>query len=161
MIHVKILKQTSTSLEQDIIKFLIPLAESHSKKLANESKLEMDKHIDESRLRTIKPTGLHLSDTIQAEKIDGGYGVGNIATLNQKNKYWAWLNWGIAGTGRTIPPGTKENPAIVGHFAPTAKGIFTKGQPKFPMNPKNPIKAINYIEKTITVIFGKISEILK
>jgi hypothetical protein len=161
MIQVKILKKTPTSLEQDIRSIIIPLAEEHTRKLAVESKAEMDRQIDDARLRTIKPEGFHLKETIQAEKIEGGYGVGNIDTLNEKNKYWAWLNWGIAGTGRTIPPGTKENPKITGHFEPKSGGIFTKGQPKFSMNPKKPIKAINYIEKTIAIIIGKINEILK
>jgi hypothetical protein len=141
------------------------MSEEHAKILAEEHKKELDKAIDDTRERSLKPVGNHLKDQIQVEKITEGesvgYGVGNIEVLNQKAKWWVWLNFGQAGTGRTIPPGTKDNPNIMGHFVPLTKGIFTKGQPKFPMNPKKPIKAHNYIEKALGVMMGKVRELLK
>ena len=150
----------------DVIKQQIGvLSEEHTKLLANEHKKELDKAIDESRERTFKPTGNHLKDQIQVDPIsDGdkkGYGVGNIEVLNQKAPWWAWINFGRAGTGRTIPPGTKDNPRITGHFVPGTKGIFTKGQPKFPMNPKKAIKPHNYIERSLGIMISKIRELLK
>jgi len=141
------------------------MSEEHTKILAEEHKKELDKAIDETRLRANKTIGLRLKDQIQVEQINEGeskgYGVGNISVLNVRAKWWAWLNYGIAGTGRTIPPGTKENPRITGHFVPETKGIFTKGQPKFPMNPTRPILAHNYIEKALGVMIGKARQLLK
>lgn len=60
-----------------------------------------------------------------------------------------------------MPPGTNDNPRITGHFEPNTKGIFTKGQPKFPMNPKKAITAHNYIEKALGVMIGKVRSLLK
>ena len=149
-----------TVIQQEIGK----LSEEHTKVLADAHKKELDKAIEDTRERSLKPTGNHLKDQIQVEKILGdtpGYGVGNIAILNVKAPWWAWINFGRAFSGRTIPPGTKENPRITGHFVPTTKGIFTKGQPKFPMNPKKAIKAHNYIEKALGVMISKVRELLK
>ena len=146
-----------TVIQQEIGK----LSEEHTKILAEAHKKELDKSIEDTRERSLKPTGNHLKDQIQVEKIDKGHGVGNIAVLNVKAPWWAWINYGKAQSGRTIPPGTKENPRITGHFVPTTKGIFTKGQPKFPMNPKKAIKAHNYIEKALGVMISKVRELLK
>jgi len=146
-----------TVIQQEIGK----LSEEHTKILAEAHKKELDKSIEDTRERSLKPTGDHLKDQIQVEKIDKGHGVGNIAVLNVKAPWWAWINYGKAQSGRTIPPGTKENPRITGHFVPKQKGIFTKGQPKFPMNPKKAIKAHNYIEKALGVMISKVRELLK
>ena len=142
------------------------LSEEHTKILAEEHKKQLDIAVEDSRERSLKPVGKHLSDQIQIEKITGGegskgYGVGNIAVLNKEAPWWAWLNFGKAGTGRTIPPGTKDNPRITGHFVPGTKGIFTKGQPKFPMNPKKAIKAHNFIERSLGIMLSKVRELLK
>jgi hypothetical protein len=136
------------------------LSEEHTKLLADEHKKELDKNIDETRVRVVKNTGLHLKDQIQVEKIENGYGVGNIETLNQKAPWWAWINFGRAFSGRTVPPGTDENPRIKGHFEPSSKGIFVKGQPKFPMNPKKAISAHNYIERALGSMLGKVRQLI-
>lgn len=150
-------KDIPTVIQQEIGK----LSEEHTKLLAEEHKKEIDKAIDDTRERVVKPTGLHLKDQIAVEKITDGYGVGNIETLNQKAPWWAWINFGRAFSGRTVPPGTSENPKIMGHFEPNTKGIFTKSQPKFPMNPKKAIQAHNYIEKSLGVMISRIRELLK
>jgi hypothetical protein len=141
------------------------MSEEHTKILAEEHKKELDKAIDDTRERATDTVENHLKDQIEVEKIMDsgrvGYGVGNVETLNKKAPWWVWINFGQAGTGRRIPPGTKDNPKIMGHFVPATKGIFTKGQPKFPMNPKKPIKAHNYIEKALGVMMGKVRELLK
>jgi len=137
------------------------LSEEHTKILAEAHKKELDKSIEDTRERSLKPTGNHLKDQIQVEKIDKGHGVGNIAVLNVKVPWWYWINYGKAQSGRTIPPGTKENPRITGHFVPKQKGIFTKGQPKFPMNPKKAIRSHSYIEKALGVMISKVRELLK
>jgi hypothetical protein len=141
------------------------LTEQHTKILAEEHKKELDKAIDATRERTLKTTGNHLKDQIQVEKISSGeqngYGVGNIETLNQKAPWWVWINFGRALSGRTTPPGTDENPRIKGHFEPDSKGIFTKGQPKFPIIPRKAIRPHNFLEKALGVMISKVRELIK
>lgn len=141
------------------------LSEEHTKLLADEHKKELDKQIEETRERTIKISGPHLNEAIAVEKISEnnlpGYGVGNIDTLNTKAPWWAWINFGRAFSGRTIPPGTDENSRIKGHFEPDGNGIFVKGQPRYPMNPKKAISAHNYIEKALGVMLSKVRSLLK
>jgi len=170
MAIVSIASKDNQPLSAKIVAITTDLSEKHTKILADAHKKELDKSIEDTRERTMKPVGDHLKDQIQVEKIaesgfsgvvNSGYGVGNIAILNIKAKWWRWLNYGIAGTGRRIPPGTKENPRITGHFVPGTKGIFTKGQPKFPIDPKKAIKAHNYIEKALGVMISKVRELLK
>ena len=161
MAIVTIESKDSQPLSTKIMAITKGLSEAHTKILADAHKKELDKSIEDTRERTMKPVGDHLKDQIQVEKIDNGYGVGNISVLNIKAKWWRWLNYGIAGTGRRIPPGTKDNPKITGHFVPGTKGIFTKGQPKFPIDPKKPIKAHNYIEKALGAMLNKVKELLK
>ena len=161
MAIVTIESKDSQPLSTKIMAITKGLSEAHTKILADAHKKELDKSIEDTRERTMKPVGDHLKDQIQVEKIDNGYGVGNISVLNIKAKWWRWLNYGIAGTGRRIPPGTKDNPKITGHFVPGTKGIFTKGQPKFPIDPKKAIKAHNFIEKALGQILGKINQLLK
>ena len=141
------------------------LSEEHTRILAEEHKKELDKAIDDTRERVLKPTGNHLKDAIEVEKLNiaevKGYGVGNVAELNAKTPWWIWINFGRALSGRTIPPGTNENPAIQGHFEPGTKGIFTRTQPKFPIFPKKAITAHNYIEKALGVMISKVRELIK
>jgi len=137
------------------------LSEEHTLTCANEHKKEIITDIEESRERTKKTFGYHISDAIDVEKIPNGYGVGKIQTLNQKAPHWFWMNFGKAMSGRTTPPGTNENPRIKGHFSPDEGGIFTKGQPKFPIFPKKAIVAFNYIEHSLASMIGKIQRLLK
>lgn len=160
-----IITQKGKSIPTVISQELGKLSEEHTKLLAEEHKKELDKAIEATRERVTKPTGNHLADQIQVEKIaegdSKGYGVGNIDTLNQRAPWWAWINFGRAFSGRTIPPGTNENPKIKGHFEPNTKGIFTKNQPKFPIFPKKAITAHNYIEKALGVMISKVRSLLK
>lgn len=162
-ITVKIFKKDNQSLTEVIQKYTTQLSEKHTKLLADNTKNEFIKQVDETRIRTVKPSGLHIKDAIEVEKIEKGYGVGNINTLNKQAPWWAWINYGRAFSGREIPPGTDENPRIKGHFEPDQKGIFVKGKPRFAMNPKKPIPAHNYIEKGIAAILNiaRINGLLK
>jgi len=92
----------------------------------------------------------HLARAFKAERISSfDWGVGRISYLNTTVPYWRWINFGIAGTGRRIPPGTNENPRIKGHFEPNENGRFVKGSPRFPMNPTKAITPHNYIQRTL------------
>jgi len=154
-----------TSIPGVIQQVLGKMSEEHTKILAENHKEELDKAIDDTRERVVKPTGLHLKDQIQVEQIAEnnmpGYGVGNVDTLNKNAPWWVWINFGRAGTGRTVPPSTKEYPSLVGHFEPGTKGIFTKGQPKFPIFTKKAISAHNFIEKALGVMIQKARTLLK
>jgi hypothetical protein len=160
-----IVSQKGDSIPNVISQVIGQLSEEHTKILADEHKKELDKAIDDTRERSLKQTGLHLKDQIEIEKISEnnmpGYGVGNIETLNQKAPWWAWINFGRAFSGRTIPPGTNEDEAITGHFDSKTKGIFTKGQPQFPIFPKKAISAHNFIEKSLGVMISKVRELIK
>jgi hypothetical protein len=165
MITTILVAKDGKSLSQKVVALTKGLSEEHTKICADAHKVELDKAIDDTRERAIKQTGDHLKDQIQVEKIStensAGYGVGNIETLNQKAPWWAWINFGRAFSGRTVPPSTKDFPGLVGHFEPGTKGIFTKGQPKFPIFTQKAIKAHNYIEKALGVMTSKIRELLK
>jgi hypothetical protein len=161
MIKVEVISKDTRTLFQNVQAQVVDLSEKHTKICADEHKKQLDQAIDDTRERVVKPTGLHIKDAIEVEKIDSGYGVGNVETLNQKSPWWAWINFGRAFSGRTVPPGTDENPSIMGHFEPGAKGIFSKGQPKFPMNPKKAIQSHSYIEKALGVMLSKVKELIK
>jgi len=141
------------------------LSEEHTKLLADEHKKELNNQIEETRERVKKSTGYHLEDAIEVEKIQDrempGYGVGNVQTINQKTPWLWWINFGRALSGRTTPPGTDENPRIKGHFEPNTKGIFTKSQPKFPINPQKPISPHNFIERSLGIMINKVRQLLK
>jgi len=141
------------------------MSEEHTKILAEAHKVELDNAIDATRERVLKPTGNHLKDAIEVEKLNvadlKGYGVGNVAELNAKTPWWIWINFGRALSGRTVPIGTDERPGLQGHFEPNTKGILTRSQPKFPIFPKKAISAHNYIEKALGIMVGKIRELLK
>lgn len=151
-IQVNIYKKDGKSLEAEIKRYVTELSEKHTHRLAEETKKKMHEVIDDTRVRPEKTTGNRLKDSIDAEKIDGGYGVGNQDTLNTKTPWWIWINYGRALSGREIPPGTQEDSDIRGEYIPQQRGLFQKGF--YPMNPTKPITAHNYIEKTLAYIFG-------
>lgn len=102
-----------------------------------------------------KRDGSHgkLESTIQVEKLsDDEFGVGNIMKLNQETPYWMLLN-----NGGMVSPGARRVPGYFGNDNPpdasfTGTGV---GKEEFfyawfthMMIVKNPIGAVNYIEKT-------------
>jgi hypothetical protein len=82
-----------------------------------------------------------------------GFWIGDIDLLNAQAKYWHWLNYGIAQTGRTVPPANR------GHWNGT-QWIHTTDRTDLWMTPKNPIEAINYIETAIFQLEQDIPEML-
>ena len=163
-------KAIPTVIQQEIGK----LSEEHTKILAEEHKKQLDKAIEDSRVRPIKQVGNHLKDQIAVEKIIGGenskgYGVGNIETLNQKAPWWQWINFGRAASGRTAPPEDG------GSFAPGEgkpnrasfrSGLWQHGKPDsngtlWGLLPNKDIQPHNYIEKALGIMISKVRELLK
>jgi hypothetical protein len=86
---------------------IVNLSDKHLFKIAHASALAMRQHIKTSIQRP-NSTG-NLENAIFAQPLDGGingWGVGNIDYLNRTVPYWAWINYGVAATGRRIPPAT-------------------------------------------------------
>lgn len=138
--------------------FVKILSDKHLQAIAEETEKRLQFNVTASIQRP-ESTG-NLAEQMTKEKIPGGWGVGNISKLNQRSPQWLWVNSGRAGTGRTIPPGTAENPKIKGSFSPGQSrpnsgsfrgGRFQKGG-GFHMNPTKPITPHLFIEKTIQQI---------
>ncbi|MFA5150918.1 MAG: hypothetical protein WC433_08510, partial [Candidatus Omnitrophota bacterium] len=105
----------------------------------------------------------NLVRAIQFGEMSNGFFIGDIDYLNEHAKYWRWLNYGIAGTGRRIPPSTAENSRIKGQFSPGearpmgsafGQGRFQKGF--YPITPMKAISPINFIEKSIAILESKV-----
>jgi hypothetical protein len=158
-VKVNIKPLNATDFINQEIKSITELGREHTLLLADATKIEMDAAIEQTRERESIPTS-HLKEAITVEPIENGHGVGNIQTLNKQAPYWHWINYGVAQSGRRIPPGTKDNPRIKGHFKGD-KSRFNKEQPKFAINPKKPITAKNYIEKSLSKVLIFIDSILR
>ena len=91
-----------------------------------------------------QPSG-HLASLITADKVEGGWGVGDIPTLDNEAKYWLHINVGSialnANWDHYLPKGFWSN----GRWIESDTGYAG-------VKPKTPIKAKNYIEKTISLI---------
>lgn len=136
------------------------LANKECQALANEAKFQITQNLNDSRERSLDPQGSDIIKNVEVEKIEEGYGVGNIQKLDTTAPYWYWINFGIARSGRRIPPGTNDNPRIKGHFEPTTNGRFVKNSPRLPLYPKKPITAHNYIERTWSYILSNVKQII-
>src|SRR6185295_15211850 len=130
------------------LKLIHNLAEKQLRECAELTVQVMRFHIQTS-IERANSTG-RLAKGIFASKIFNGWGVGDIDYLNEKVPYWVWINYGIAASGRRIPPGTDSNPNIKGKFSPKNRGRFVKGF--FPIYPEKPITPHNYIEHTVQQI---------
>jgi len=99
------------------------------------------------------PTG-HLASLMIAEKIIGGWGVGDIETLDKQAPYWNHQDKGSEGIG-----------ANWDHFLPT--GFWDDGKwvtdptGYSGVKPKTPIPAMNFISSTIQQMQTIIPRILK
>ena len=103
---------------------------------------------------------------------NGSWWIGDINFLNEHAKYWRWLNYGIAGTGETIPGGGKKVP--IGGFSPGVSmptssdfrggrwqvGKYTSSMGLHTFQAKRPIQPVNYIEKSTANLENKLEIIL-
>jgi hypothetical protein len=131
--------------------------------IAKITEITIQRKIQES-LQRPGSTG-NLANSFFAEPIGtNGWGIGNISYLNTHAKYWRWINFGVAGTGRTTPP-TTTGTFSPGNNAPNGAdfrtGRFTHSSSSgFLLTPTKPIQAHNYIARTLVDIPNIISSAL-
>lgn len=131
------------------LKLIQDLSKKQISIIANETAQVMREFV-RSSIERVGSTG-NLEKSIFSQPLLGasgisGYGVGNIEYLNRQAPYWAWINYGVAGTGRRIPP------PVFGHFEPQDKGRIVRDTPLFPIIPTKPITPHNYIQRTVAQI---------
>ena len=154
--RVIVTKVGGKSLETEVREFVLPLSDKQLFYISEETVKEIRNKIAESLQR---PGSIgNLASSFFAEKIPEGYGVGNINYLNQNAKQWHWLEYGIAQSGRKVPPQT------TGFFAPgqaePMQSEFRTGRFEYTgnythaylLNPQRAIEPHNYIAKIIARI---------
>ncbi len=104
----------------------------------------------------------NLANSFTTVKITGGWGVGDIDFLNKQAPYWYWQNFGIAQSGRKIPPGSK-GAFKSGNPRPTAGagGSRWGSNGQFFINPKKPIEAKNYIQATLNEVNQIVASVIR
>jgi hypothetical protein len=154
-IRIKI-TQKGKPLKQIMPDFLqkIELTKAEVRQLGIETQEKFRQLIKASKKR---PGGGNLESKIQVEYfVDGvSWGVGNIDLLDKEAPYWKALNWGsshavgkVVGGGIFEPGNPKPN---AGSFR---QGRFVKGASdsegkQYAFTVKRPIKAINFLERTV------------
>lgn len=130
------------------------LSERQIEAIARETQRVIQRFISERSNKREGSTG-NLANSFFALPITDGWGVGDISFLNQNAKYWYWQNFGIAQSGREVPP--------------SSRGAFNSGDPRpssaggnsrwnqsagggYFIKPTQPIEAKNYIQATINEI---------
>jgi hypothetical protein len=116
--------------------------------------------IIQNKLRPQAGQDLDLENHIDVEFFEDGWGVGDIAELNDIAPYWAAINFGSAHmVGRRVPSGAfspiRSNPD------PTffRQDRWVEGAGHWSFIVKNPIPAMNYIEKTVFWLDGEIDDL--
>lgn len=163
-VSVKILGVDGFVKEQ--IQLIKNISNLHLQDIAHQSEKRIQFHVLASVQRP-GSTG-KLAESIFAEKTSNGWGLGKISYLNKVVPYWRWINFGVAGTGRKIPPATYgvfnpgsqppqgPGPNRSGRFQPLRS---TEGG--FKMVPTLPIQPHNYIQRTLQQQNSIISSVLR
>lgn len=93
---------------------------------------------------------LTLEDNIKFEVFEGGWGVGDIEELKKEAPYWAAINFGSSHmVGKRVPNGKFEPGQEQPDQAFFRNGRWQKGEGHFSFVVKNPIPAMNFVEKTV------------
>jgi hypothetical protein len=124
------------------------------------------REIIKSKIKRVGSTG-NLANSIQAEfwkaGNDCGFWIGDVDYLNANAKYWHWLNYGVAQTGRKIPPpnygyfGQGEAPHLHGQGQ---AWTHTGDKGDYLMIPWQAIEPMDYIDTTILKVDTEIPELL-
>lgn len=106
----------------------------------------------------------NLANSFTTVKIEGGWGVGDIEFLNRNARYWYWQNFGVAQSGRKVPPSSRGQ-FRTGNPAPQSAGGNSRWDQsstgQYLINPSKPIEAKNYIQATIFEINQIISSVVR
>ena len=147
---------------QTQIQKITNIAQRQIKEIAYETERVIRQKIKESIERE-GSTG-NLADSFFAFPMTDGYGVGNIDYLNTNAKAWHWQNYGIAQSGRKVPPRSRGQ-FRTGSPAPASGGGNSRWNQsstgQYMINPTKAITAKNYIQKTVNEINQIISSVLK
>jgi len=137
------------------------LSERQLKNIAKDTESAMRNNVESSITRANSSGNLEKS--INAEKIVGGWGVGNIDYMNNVAPYWRHVNYGSTAIGadhnHRVPQG-----AFSPGGSPSAGGSggrWTVGGGTFSFIPTKPIAPLNYISKTLQDIPNIISKNLR
>lgn len=132
------------------------------KDLGEKTRDQMKETIASNKRRDQAGQPTRLEDSIEVEHFQNGdeegWGVGNIAKMNKEAPHWTAINYGSRHiVGKTV----------FSHFDPDQNGRLVKNhEDKDPekvrwITFKNPIPAMNYIEKTVVWFSGKIRGLRK
>ena len=138
------------------------LSERQLEAIARETERVIKQKITE-RIDREDSTG-NLANSFTTVKISNGWGVGDIDFLNKNAKYWYWQNFGIAQSGRRIPP-VSRGKFRTGNPQPSSAGGNSRwdqsSNGEFMITPQKPIEAKNYIQATINEINQIISSVVR
>jgi hypothetical protein len=129
-------------------KYFQDLQEADTKHLA-EVTADIIKNTIQSKAK--HPTG-NLASGFFAEKITGGWGVGDIDTLNQVLKYWRHVNYGSEAIGANWQHWLPKGRWVDGRWVASEDGYW--------FMPSRPIQPLNYIEDTLSAIEAQIDVLL-
>lgn len=139
------------------------LSDRQIEAIARETEQVIKAKITERSTKRENSTG-NLANSFTTVKITGGWGVGDINFLNQQAPYWYWQNFGIAQSGRKIPPRSRGR-FNTGNPRPTAGGGTSRwnhsSNGEFLIDPKKPIEAKNYIQATLNEVNKIISSVVR
>ena len=156
----KITAKIKTNFAKSQTAFILRLSDRQLQAIARKTELVIKDKINESVERD-GSTG-NLANSFTTVKISGGYGVGDIDLLNKQAPYWFWQNFGVAQSGRRIPPGSK-GAFQSGNPRPTsgAGGSRWGSNGQFFIKPKKPIQAKNYISATLNEVNQIVSSVVR
>ena len=130
------------------------LSERQIEAIARETEVVIQREITARSDKREGSTG-KLASSFFTVQLTDGWGVGDIDFLNQNAKYWFWQNFGVAQSGRTIPPASRGR-FNSGNPKPSSEGGNSRWNQsstgEFLIQPNKPIEAKNYIQATVNQI---------
>lgn len=159
-IKVKRVGATPNEFLQDIqLRFIS--VENGLKKLGEETAMHMRENVRLNKRR--RGSQGKLESTIKCHIEGSGksirIGIGLISFLNQYAPYWKFVDSGVSQTGMTIPGRGKSVGGYFDNGMPpdsrfsgtgVGRGSFTRQNNTYVMQAKNPIRPLNYIDKTLS-----------
>lgn len=146
------------------IKNLDKLTRKQIRGLGDRTKTQMRSIIDKNKLRP-QLGERKLENTINVDHFPkGGWGVAKIIDLDKNAVYWKAINWGTGGRhpaeGKKVPPGAFKPGESKPDASQFRTGRWLAGAGNYSFYPKNPIPAMNYIEKTIHWLGNEINKLI-